>query len=335
MINNNTELPLVNYLLEKREVSIPIALIKHSVFHELEQALKTAVPFYSLSRLFESFSLDLSLFFKEDDLDDFIKMLKNAKQNWFRISDDDQKIIQFLSSVSNNVDFVLEVIGPAVFLLNVVTEINDSRTDQNLSENLRMFLLIASYVFLYELVLYEIDRRLYFYLSRGYTNYGAEKLKKKSEFKNFLERIERENEHDHATAGIINSILSDLAGLPRDNNSIFGGKAEIRILRNKAAHANIFYDSERDLIILGGKVYEKGEFLEAYFRLFSFLIAWIEGAVGINVNNSYDFKKKIYDDIKNYFRVLARNFKKIGRSGLLRYRFTNMVISWKKEVGLL
>ena len=322
MKNNKVEPVLVSYLLEKGEISLPMSLMRHETIIDFEESLRKERPLF-LSKTFKKISENIERdFLKGESLDEFINMAKQLKKKNFFITEDDEKIIDYLVSLEKlRWDFLLETIGPLYFLLKTFEE---TEKISLLSKFIQTFIIINSYVMLYELILHEVDRRLYHNL----------KLKKQKEYPRFF-RIKRQEYNEHATAGIINEVLSDLINLPKDNNSIFGGQSESRIFRNKAAHANIFYDEYKDEIIIAGRRYSLDEFLKLFFRLFSFLIAWIEKITRREVEDSVYFKKKIISDLRKSLNELFTAFLKIERAGELRIRFVNLIISWKREVELL
>ena len=95
-------------------------------------------------------------------------------------------------------------------------------------------------------------------------------------------------------------------------------------LRNKIAHANIYYDSERKKIIIKGNKYlEVEDFIKEFQRVFDFFKELI-----FQLNNSQeDLEKPAQDLIKKFHK----EFLKICRSGLRREKWRSIVFDWEKE----
>ena len=317
---NNIEPVLVSYLLEKGRITLPMSLMKYEAIIEIEKSLRSSFP--QLSKVFKKFANNLEKYFlKEDALNEFIKLVKQIKREYkLFVSNDDEKVIDFLVKLDKfKGEFLLEIVGPLYFLLKTFEEMEKIKS---LPKIIQIFIAINSYIILYELILHEIDRKLYF-------NLKPTKYKKYEKFFNV-----KRKEYRHAEAGIINKVLSDRVGLPENNDSIFGGKSETKIFRNKIAHANVFYDEEREKIIIAGKKYRLDEFLKLFLRLFSFLIRWIEKSLMVEAENFDSFKNKLISELRKSFNEFSVFFLKRVERGDLKIEFMNLVILLKKESGL-
>jgi len=323
--NNNIEPKLVSYLLERGGISVPISLLKHEFIIEIEKSLRKESPLI-LSMTFKKFAKNLEKTLKLDVIDMLSKIIKEfEKKEHFYPSEDDEKIIDYIVKLDKyRYEFVLETIGPLYFLLKIFEEM---RKVDLLPKIIEFFIVINSYAFLYELILYQIDRRLYYNIKK------LEDYKDRSWYKQFS-KINRSNYLEHATAGLINEIFSDVLNLPKENDSIFGGKSETKIFRNKVAHANIFYDEETEEIIISSNKYKSDEFLKLFFRLLGFCVRWLEKSLEVKIEDTDSFKNKIFLHLKEHLYWISSLLLKIERSYELRIRFMNLIISWKKEVGL-
>jgi len=327
--NNNIEPKLISHLLEKRGVCIPLTLIKNNeVILRIERALRNK-SIYELSKIFEDLSKpeNLEKIFNLSSLDNFIRIVKEFREKYnLSISSDDERIIDYIVKLEEfKYDFILEIISPLYFLFRVIEE---TMKFECLPKIIRFFIILNSYVFLYELILYQIDRRLYYNIKK------LEEYKNKNWYKQFFEKINRSNQVEHATAGLLNEIFSDILNLSKENDSIFGGKSEAKIFRNKIAHANISYNEETEEIMIGSNKYKSDEFLKLFFRLLGFCVRWLEKSLETKIEDSESFKNKIISNIKDYFYWVSRLFLKIERSGEPKSYFMNLIISWEREAGL-
>jgi len=91
---------------------------------------------------------------------------------------------------------------------------DDFNKKQINSKFLKMFIFTSAYVQIYELLLYQMDRRLLNYLKHS-------ELKHDKLIKKFM-KFKREN-LQHTQAWEINKVLSKLLGIDPKNNSIIGG----------------------------------------------------------------------------------------------------------------
>jgi len=211
--------------------------------------------------------------------------------------------------------YFFQIIGPLIYSSEILEEMRNGK----LSKRIIVFIYTSLYVTIYEIVLHLVDRTLY------------EIIKSKEEWKRqnkeFLERINRKEYNDHATAWQICKVLENF-GL-KTENSIFGGKSETRIFRNKISHANIFYDPEEDKVVINTMRYDFQEFGKLFSRLFFFLLTWIE--LWLNIVNFSEFSKKLEEEMKKHFQDLSREFLRIERSGEMKNIYFNWVLKIRKE----
>jgi len=182
-------------------------------------------------------------------------------------------------------------------------------------------LLLWCFVNLYELVLANVDRRLSVYLKNN-NHY------KDPDVERFL-RINRDEYKDHATAELINKVLCKILNLKEENDSIFGKSSKPKLIRNKISHSNLFYDSEKnEIVLLNSQEYSIEDFLKEYYRLFNFLMEWSIYGLG----GKFDDKMMV-SSFRKVCRALSSEYLKKERGGLWR-EFSLYMIKLKKEAGI-
>ena len=152
------------YLLEEGKLSIilPTSLFETQIIKDLESAFLTENP-HKIIRFLKSISDNLEQYVSTEQAFDLIMNLKKfLSDNNISLSEDDIKIIKFLSSktVLPFNDFI-EMIGP----LHFIGELIDSlKKIHNLDEIIKITIYMYLFILCYEIVLYQTDRRLYFFL---------------------------------------------------------------------------------------------------------------------------------------------------------------------------
>jgi len=313
---------LVSYLLEKEEIILPTVILKQKIILEFEENLRKEKPFFM-----RNFCKNVVTRFDEyidiKGIDKILNLITELFQheNFQQcISTDDKKIIDFLVKETKLKDIkALEIIGPQFFTFQVVDDLEKS--GKGLTKILKIMLLMCCFVNIYELILHEIDRRLLTYPKlKEYKNGSVDR---------FIKKVNRDEYKDHATAGLINEVLCKILNLREDNNSIFGKSAKPRLIRNKISHSGMFYDSEKNkVILLNGQEYSVEEFLGEYYKIFNFLFNWINMLFDGNLN-----KEKIISDLKKLFEVFSSEYLKIERSGLSK-QYASWIIKVKKDLGV-
>jgi hypothetical protein len=267
---------IIKYLLEKKEIKIPLNFLKQKAITELDKALSSGRPIY-VSGQFKKMHANVEEYFDKDSIDFFLKQVKavsdqiKEEKPGFKLSEDNKKILNFLSGLKSfDYEDILEMAGPYHFTLEVLSELNNS--EENIPRTIKIVLFMWLFVNSYEMLLHQVDRKLNHYLT------PKTKLKGK-DVDNFL-KINRGGYRSHATAGNINKILSKILNLPEENNSIFGSKSGGKVIRNKISHTNLYYDSEKDKIIaLSGEEYTPENFIQQYYEIFYFLYEWINTSI--------------------------------------------------------
>jgi hypothetical protein len=247
---------------------------------------------------------------------------KNNKEKFdgHQISADDEKIIEKIVGLNQFNFGELGNIGNILFILELMEELEK----YEISQKLKIFVMLNLYVILYETILYSMDRKIYYYLKTGKSK---EKRDDKT-IKAFLNNIKREEYNDHATAGEINKLLHVLEFIDNEQNKSIFGDEKTRIFRNKITHANYFYDEEKERLIIGKESYFIEEFLVCYYRLLNFLLKWISKVFGDFEKE--DFIKNFESKLKELIGNLSRIFLKIERSGGLSRAYANFIIKIKR-----
>lgn len=319
---------LIKHLLEKIGIILPTELLNSKALEKIEKALLSGHPSI-IAKCFESISSNIDRYIP--DKDSLFKFLLDAK-NYFidtygrlQISEDDKKMIEFLINNSSLecIDFI-EMSGPMYFIAQTFDSIRKSKDlDEIILISIYMFL----FVLLFELTIYHIDRRLYFYIKEKRND-----QKKESAIKTFLE-VDRKDFMSHATADKLNKVISHLLRIDEYNDTILGKTSKPKIFRNKISHFNIIYDSSSKEIIVGRERYSTADFIRNFYYLFEFNIAWIEKSVGLEIieDNLEEIKQKVLESLKQLYKDVAKIFRKYSRSGELTRRLNSFLITLKKE----
>jgi len=316
----DSEPKLIQYLLDKEEIVLPTFCLKQKMILELENTLRRGMPFL-VSKFFKGVNENFDDYISVEAINKLFKKIEELSNNekfQQKISEDDKKIIEFLSKNQNlNSSDFLKILGQEYFTIQVVEELE--KTD-NLPNILKIPLIMWLFLNLYELILFNVDRRLFEYLK------NTDK-KDDEDIRRFL-KINRENK-DHAMPENINKILTKILDLKEENNSIFGRISKAKLIRNKIAHANLFYDSEKNKLVSSNlEEYSAEDFLKGYYTLFNFLIELNKAQLGGKID-----AKILIDSLKKMFHDLSSQYLRIERAGL-RKEFYSYIIILKKETGI-
>lgn len=329
--DNNNDLKLIRYLLENEGVPLPESLLRGEVLYEIERTIKHPALFAeTLKWLAKSLPEQLP----EEELRKFFYYMQkyDGFTEGYELSDDDIKIINFLTDKTETKErYVLEMIGPFYFMGRISDEVSKN-------EDLPKILAVTSFLYVftssYELLLHMVDRRLTYYLTEG-EGKDIPELKSEKVIKNFLKGVEnRETKKEymtHATAGELKRVLGVLIDENLDK-SIFGSNSEVKMLRNKISHINLFYDDKLDKIVVGTREYTYENLLQAYFTIFRFFIIWGKKIFGIETEFDIDrLISQTYSDIRHMLHYMATFWKKIQRSGEMKRIYYAWVIRWTEE----
>ncbi len=314
---NEKSVEIVGYLLEKQDIYLPSPIFKDETIIKLERALSSGIPIV-MSRYYEEMANNLEKHVCIDKTKEMVESLLTSLREFEhsgKLTEDDLKIINFM--VENSfvtAEDSIELSGPLYTLLKVYEELGKEKIE---SEYLKMFIMIATYVQLYELILLQLDRRLRNYIKLN------ERINEK-DFKNFLKYGREYTEH--ATAGEINRVLSKLKVLEPENDSILSGR--LKKLRNKFSHASFFYDSELDAVVAGKIKLTKKEFIGEFHRLFNFGLTWFK--LSANANTPGEAFDSFLWSLKSTFYELSKMFKSVERSGYKKW-LGSLVVQWEKE----
>jgi len=318
----DSEPKLIQYLLDKREIVLPRVCLKQKMILELDDISRKGMPFL-VSKFFKRVNENFDDYISVEDINKLFKKIEELSNNekfQQKLSEDDKQIIEFLTKNTNlnNLD-VLKIIGQEYFTIQVAEELE--KTD-NLPDILKMALLMWCFVNIYELTLVNVDKRILVYLEKNNKN-------EDNDIKRFLS-VNRKDYKDHATAELINNVFCKILNLKEENNSIFGKSSKPKLIRNKISHSNLFYDSEKNkIVLLNSEEYSIEDFLKEYYTLFNFLAEWIKTGRG----GKFD-EKMLIDSLKKMFHALSSDYLKIERSGELKKMYCYYIIKWKKEAGI-
>jgi len=308
-------------LLEKQGIYLPTPIFREKTLVKLEKALSSGIPIV-VSNCYKEISVNLEKFIDSEKIKEIIGLFIKHSNDFERLggslTEDDRKIIEFMVKNSSlSAEDAIELAGPLYYLLKVY---EDLTKEEIKSEYLKMFIMISTYIQLYELLLLQLDRRLCNYLRNN------KKFSSQKEYKDFL-NLERKYTK-HATAGKINQVLHKLGVIEFKNSSVLDG--ELRELRNRFSHANFFYDPELKKIFAGEVQLTKEEFIGEFYRLFNFALTWFKSS--INAERYEEAVDSFIRHFKNMLNGLSEMFRKIERSPDLKREFGSMVIQWKKEI---
>ncbi len=309
---------IVTYLLEKQDIYLPSPIFKDETIIKLERALSSGKPIV-VSKYYEEMADNLEKFIDINKLKEMIGNLLSFSDEFEHIgklTEDDYKIINFMVKNSFiNAEDSIELSGSVYNLLKVYGELKKEKIK---SDYVKTFIMISTYIQLYELILLQLDRRLLNYIK----NKG---LAKEKDYRSFL-NWERKYT-GHATAGMINQVFYKFGVIESRNDSILDGR--LRELRNKFSHANFFYDAELGVVFAGGIKLTKKEFIGEFYRLFNFALTWFK--LSANADEHGEAFDSFIQSLKNTLYELSKMFKMVERSHL-RKVFGSLIIQWKKEI---
>lgn len=312
---------LVEYLLEKEEIILPAAIFKTEIVEGLERALSTGRPII-FHHFYKRVSEGLPKSVEIQKLGEIFRVMQKFRDEYgSHLTKDDEKIIEFLvsSAVLPAEDF-MELLGPIYYLLNAMESLSKENTH---SKSLQMFILTSAYVQLYEILLYQIDRRLYYYLN------GID-WKNDKVFRKFI-GLRREGT-GHAMASQINRVLSKLLNMNERNNSLFG-KGTPKIIRNSISHANLFYDDIRNVVYVGKKEFTVEQFIREYHRMMAFALRWLELSAGVREGEDvfdmvlFKIGRTLKELSKVFLRIERSEYRKVFGAMVIRLSFLSEYIS--------
>lgn len=321
-MNSGDETEIIEKILETKGIWLPTPLLREDFILDLNKALSKGSPI-AVSKFFGKAAEEVEKDTNSSACTQFLQAI--SERDGFvlegydeLVTTDDEKVIKFLvSHTTFYAEDFLSLSGPMYYLSHVLKELE--RIRDNMPNLISVTLFLYLFITLYEITLFEVDRRLYTYLLKN--------DKKGNEIKRFM-GVERKEHNDHATAGVINKVLCCLEIIGHSNSSIFGDENGPKGIRNEIAHGNFFYDEEEEVITVGMKKYKIKEFLKQYYKLYCFLKRWIEVSTKTSISNI-----DINNIFKKAFKDLSHIFRKVERSGELKRRFQTHIITLKKETA--
>ncbi len=315
----------IKYLAQKDYIAFPSRLTHNEFLFRLEKVLLSRSPIV-VSNYFSNCANNIDIVLNTEQLSTFIDITRSTsekinKENRYITSGDDEKVIAFLvSTQSTKLEDFLELSGQLFFLSEVVSEIENRKSA--IPEILLAPVLLWTFVNLYELIAFSVDRKLFWYLTEQ-----NGKLKFKDKTKQFMGQINRGN-GEHATVGLINHVLEEVLAIPLENRSIFGKGQTSKIFRDKISHSNIFYDSgERKFVVIGGNEYTFSQFLGEFYRIYYFLVRWSEVSLAVPFEEAIP---KVRSDLILLLTSLSKDYHRIER-GHLKKRFYDYILELSLE----
>jgi succinate dehydrogenase flavin-adding protein (antitoxin of CptAB toxin-antitoxin module) len=317
------------FILRQQGIIIPEMILKKEFISEIDEKLLSQSPIL-VSHFLRKVAKNVDLYIDIDNIHTVTGKISEmdtllSSQYGSLLTSDDIKILNFISQQKKDsiYDF-LEIAGPLYFSLEIIDELEKNQNLYSIKISVSSSLWLFGVIF--EQILHMMDRRMYQFLIDP--NNPQSNKKSFERFKN----LRRKQYHEHATAGGINVILSKI--LPLDvqkNSSIFGSTANAKSLRNKISHSNLFYDSVRNRIVcLDGTEYTIEEFIREFYKLFQFLIKWIQLSINKPITAS-QFSDDIVQDLQSSFFTLSKEYRKEHRYYCNR-RLSTVIIRIVKEI---
>ena len=154
-----TDASLVNYLIEKEELVLPLAALRNKMILELDRALSTSIP-VNVSDFYKRIANNPGEYFDLDELSIMLQKIQSTMTlpNGKRVSEDDGKIINFLVGIQKlPAENFLELVGPLYSLAELLDDLEKNK--EKLSKILKINLFMWFFVNIYELTLHMIDRK--------------------------------------------------------------------------------------------------------------------------------------------------------------------------------
>jgi len=190
------------------------------------------------------------------------------------LSEDDIKILNFLASnTSLTPEDFLAQINPLFSAARVIQDLEKKKID-----SVYMTVILKSYVDIYELSLFQIDRRLREHLLK----IGKETLPKDIFYPRQMNLFFGRKGTNHESAKGLNKIFSGLGVITIDNSSMIHPQSKTTKIRNNICHAGISHIPETmELIHSGNIVCSIDEFETELKRIFIFLLEWLALSVPV------------------------------------------------------
>lgn len=317
------------FILKHQGLVIPEIFLRQQFIKEFDEKLHQQSPIiiaHFLKKVAENIDHYIDIM-SIDKITEKVTELETtlSSQYGFLLTDDDILILKFISNMQKNsvYDF-LEIAGPLYFSLGIIEDLEKNR--DLYSQKIKIHSSLWLFGVIFEQILHMVDRRLIQYLDDSENPQSNDKS-----FKHF-KQINREQYHDHATAGEINSVLSKILLLDsQHNSSIFGATDNPKVLRNKISHSNLFYDSDRNKIVcLDGSEYGIDEFVQEFYKLFLFLFEWIRQSSDRSINDP-QFSSDLSKDLKSGINTMSTFYKKEHRFYYNR-RLSAFIIGIEREI---
>lgn len=310
MADNAIAVPgnLTRKILKNQGIMLPLSYLQTGTFAEMEDKLRSGI--WAAQIYITEIRNNPDKIIDKGAIGSTLQMLNYAnteltKKYGINLTNDDIKIIAFLSQNKLNLKSFLELLGPYTMLSEVSREL-----DGEYSKIVKVTLLLYLFQNSYELLLEIVDRNLY-----GYLN-SQQGLVHKGGIKEFL-KVDRMR-GDHAVAGSINEALFELGVVTKSNSSIFHFWS--KDFRNSLAHFTILYDSKRDKIIMpGGNEITSDELGKFYCYVYAFMYEWVKNSMANKQLTQNNFQDKLEEAFRTDFTNLSKEMTRAVRAGAAKH----------------
>lgn len=294
---------ILHRIEEKRQIRLPSILFNIETLANMDEAIETGNPFV-VHKFYDNYEkyVDKTAFkLLEEELEKPRDKLYSKDRELIK------KLIEFEDKDSQ---FFLEISGNLLYISSTLKELEEVEEKGNITENLRVSVLLYCCLNMIEL----------------FTSYIGELLKQRIEFekkeKDYPGFLEKFKKNEHAEAGFLKSTLSKFFNL---NDSFMKETMFERnkILRNKISHANLYYDSKKDMIYQSNsKEYPLSQIKGDCSYLLDFLLE----IIFLMNCSSNDLTKKVDET----FKSMAKTYLSFSRAGLQK-KFQQVIIKMMKE----
>ncbi len=322
---------LIEYLLAEKGIFLPASIYNTEVIKNLERKIKIKSP-AAVSDYLKWIGENIDKVIEANEIKKIIEIIdevtKEGKKNnskcerfFLKLSQEDKNLAHFIANRPLNILENLRIMGIYYYLIQVLDNIFSLRYKKQ-NKNLVVSSLMWIYLNMYELLLHEIDRRIYS------DNNLMKKLEEKNKevYKEF-KKVKRDR-GQHAMKWQLVRILKELDIVSEGSHSLLSGESK---LRNAIAHANVLYDETRDLLISLGK--EKWSVC-CLIREIVYLVAFFRMVFTEAIGSSEDINI-IEGKLKDNFLELSKMFRLIERSGNLKIAYIKVITNFIKGAKIV
>jgi hypothetical protein len=299
---------------------------------------ESSTEFYSGSPLrlavfYERSAENIDELLNDKPIREFFKKIEKIEKEYYNLlTEDDKEILDFLSKNTNlPAEGFFAAVNPLLFTFNVMKNLENRKID-----SAYMAGVFQSYVQIYELCLFHIDRRLREYLIKiGKDNWPKGIYSNTRKIDHFFGR----KGTDHESATFLIKILSLL--LHEDNlDTSMNSNSRTSFIRHKISHAGVSYDEETEILILSGnEICHLEELITELKRIFIFLLEWLNLMVSKNKTDEVvnvdrlieDSVKQIKDEAKARFITYSKTLREMENTPKQKTRYSKLIRKLEKE----